>query len=356
MWKKVQFGNGAIKDISKSRLKLSTYMTAIFMSLQLLTLGSHGRIEKEMNRQRGDSKGLRASIELLLAKMSSVSRDGTREGSILTTYSNDDKELWRSFRRDLAKNGYKSGIIRGHKDLIMAYVKELEERKVLDELVGKSQASDDDEFGGEEDSTEEIKADGVSIQSSSDDEAKEVSTLDPEPSCLDEPEYPPSDKNAGTHETTAEQSEDDLEVPPGGSDRGDEIENSNTDINNAHPEAYDNPQYDGIGANTEASEVEPEPRTDHCLTEVHLDPSPQSTQSHAAQYSVFDFQSDDKINDRPLAVDSRSSISGQHQNRPQQIFLQEAGGRKVAVPFQTAATWKVGIYCRQSSEYFTPRC
>ncbi|KAL5323954.1 hypothetical protein ACEPPN_008496 [Leptodophora sp. 'Broadleaf-Isolate-01'] len=147
MWKKIQFGNGAAKDISRSRLKLSTYMNLISMSLQLLFLGSQGRVERDISRQRGDSEGLRVAVELLLAKMKSASNSGqaSREGSILSTSATeekDDKEFWNSFRRDLVRRGFKRDVIREHKTLILKYVKELEDRKVYDEIAGSSKMPD----------------------------------------------------------------------------------------------------------------------------------------------------------------------------------------------------------------------
>ncbi|KAG4435225.1 hypothetical protein IFR05_009301 [Cadophora sp. M221] len=147
IWKKVQFGNGAAKDISRSRFKLSTYMNLISMSLQLLFLGSQGRIERDISRQRGDSEGLRVAVELLVAKMKSASNSGqvSREGSILsssTTEEKDDREFWSGFRRDLVRRGFKKDVIRVHKTLILKYVKELEDHKVYNDIAGSSKRPD----------------------------------------------------------------------------------------------------------------------------------------------------------------------------------------------------------------------
>lgn len=68
LWQKVRFGNGSIKDIAQIRTKLTTYTTAISMSLQILSLGSQGRIERKLDRQSGEMQGLTERIDLLVAK------------------------------------------------------------------------------------------------------------------------------------------------------------------------------------------------------------------------------------------------------------------------------------------------
>ena len=45
---KVQFGNGEMKDIEKIRQELSTYTSAITLFLNLLTMGSQGKVEEHM--------------------------------------------------------------------------------------------------------------------------------------------------------------------------------------------------------------------------------------------------------------------------------------------------------------------
>ncbi|PVH83809.1 hypothetical protein DL98DRAFT_615139 [Cadophora sp. DSE1049] len=123
MWQRIQFGTAGVKDISESQLKLSTYTTAITLTLNLISMGSQGRVEKELSHQRGEAKGLRASINLLLAKQNVVSREGTRDGSF-RSISHDERKFWRGFRQELADEGFKSSVINSRKDLIIAYLKE----------------------------------------------------------------------------------------------------------------------------------------------------------------------------------------------------------------------------------------
>jgi len=52
---------------------------------------------------------------------------------VLTTYADDDRAVWKEFRRELVTDGFSSSTIRKYKGLIKAYIKELAERGLLDE-------------------------------------------------------------------------------------------------------------------------------------------------------------------------------------------------------------------------------
>jgi hypothetical protein len=136
LWQKVRFGNGAVKDVAEIRQKITMYTTAISMSLHLLSQGSQGKIERMIDRQGGEMRGIRESINLLLAKPST-----THEGSVFTDYSHDDIAWWRTFRHNLIKSGYKSKAIASHMGLIQAYVKELGDKGVFDDGINCSRLS-----------------------------------------------------------------------------------------------------------------------------------------------------------------------------------------------------------------------
>ena len=61
LWQKVRFGNGAVKDVAEIRQKITMYTTAISMSLHLLSQGSQGRVERMIDRQGGEMRGIRES-------------------------------------------------------------------------------------------------------------------------------------------------------------------------------------------------------------------------------------------------------------------------------------------------------
>lgn len=87
-----------------------------------------GRVEKQMDEAGGDLKELRPAVKGKTAYLTSTSR----EGSVLSTYLNDDKAVWREFRRGIVKDGLRSSSIK-YKAVITG-IKDLGSRGVLDEV------------------------------------------------------------------------------------------------------------------------------------------------------------------------------------------------------------------------------
>jgi hypothetical protein len=133
LWKKLRFGNGPVHEVAKIQAKITTYTAAISMSLHLLALGSQGRVERHLTGQAGDLRGIRESINLLVAKATAQSP----EGSVMTDYANDETTFWRNLRRELVNDGYPSKAIQGQEKLIRDYIRELGSRGVLDDHADK---------------------------------------------------------------------------------------------------------------------------------------------------------------------------------------------------------------------------
>jgi hypothetical protein len=127
---KVQFGNREMKDITKIRQELSTYTSAITLFLNLLTMGSQGKVEEHMEGHSEELRELRHSLNWITATLQA--NNGNREGSILTSYGEDGKAIWKEFRRELLKEGFSSEELRKHKAIIKDYVMELGSRGALD--------------------------------------------------------------------------------------------------------------------------------------------------------------------------------------------------------------------------------
>ncbi|KAK4690806.1 hypothetical protein P7C71_g6068, partial [Lecanoromycetidae sp. Uapishka_2] len=132
LWQKIRFGNGKVEDIRDQRGQLTYHTHALSLYLNIHTAGSVGRVERQMKESGGDLKELRLAVNDITAHL--LSADGNKgEGSILSTYSNDDKAVWKEFRRELVRDGFRSSVIRRHKDVIKAYIEEIGSRGLLDE-------------------------------------------------------------------------------------------------------------------------------------------------------------------------------------------------------------------------------
>jgi len=132
LWQKVKFGNGEMLDMGKIRSELATHTQALNMFLNLLSIGSQGKVEKYMDSHGEDLREIKDSLHWVTASMQASSHE---EKSILTTYAEDDKAIWKTFRRELIKEGFSCHLLDQHKKAIKKYVMELGERGALDEPV-----------------------------------------------------------------------------------------------------------------------------------------------------------------------------------------------------------------------------
>ena len=83
-----------------------------------------------MNDAGGDLKEIKEAVNGITAHL--IAKDRS-EGSVLTAYPDDDKAIWKEFRRELISDGFSSSVIGKHKHLIKAYIGELGARGLLDD-------------------------------------------------------------------------------------------------------------------------------------------------------------------------------------------------------------------------------
>lgn len=130
LWQRIRFGNGEMQDLEKIRSELATYTQAITMYLNLLAMGELGRIGQYMETNGDELREIKHSLHWMVASAQAESHD---EKSILTTYAEDDKAVWKEFGRELIKEGFSSETLGRYKSTIKDYVLELGERRALDE-------------------------------------------------------------------------------------------------------------------------------------------------------------------------------------------------------------------------------
>lgn len=104
------------------RDRLTYYTSALSLFVNMVSMGSIGRVEQQTESAGGDIRAIRVAINGIMAHLLSASN---REGSVPTTYADDDKAVWKEFRKELIEEGFSSSIMRKHKLLIKAYIKEL---------------------------------------------------------------------------------------------------------------------------------------------------------------------------------------------------------------------------------------
>ena len=150
LWQKIRFGNGEIANLQDLRSEMVTNTSALSLTLTMASLGSLGRIEKQM----GDFQEMKIAIHGTAARWMAKSND---EGSILTSYANDDKSVWKEFRRDLCRDGFSSSDLKRHRALIMAYIKELGDRGLFDDDHNGDRGMFNNDYSGGLKSVEELE-------------------------------------------------------------------------------------------------------------------------------------------------------------------------------------------------------
>jgi hypothetical protein len=114
LWSKVRFGNSEMLELNRYRVKISTYLGIIMLHLNV-SAGS-------------DMRKMKVSIDGIAARLASG-----HEGSILTSYGEDDKAAWKELRRELHREGFEDSFIRENRHSIMDYVRELGDKGAFDE-------------------------------------------------------------------------------------------------------------------------------------------------------------------------------------------------------------------------------
>ena len=82
-----------------------------------------------MDNHGEDLRDIKTNLHWVVASMQANSHE---EKSILTTYTEDDKAVWKEFRRELIKLGVSSRVLRKHEEAIRKYVFALGKKGALD--------------------------------------------------------------------------------------------------------------------------------------------------------------------------------------------------------------------------------
>ena len=121
-WDRLRLGN---KNLGDLRGKLTLHTSTLSTYLNTVGVSAIGRVEKRVD----ELPEMRMAINGLVAEI----RAGRREGSVMTTYTDDEKDVWRQFRRELIEAGFSSRSIHRFKSSLKDYLKQLNGQGLLDE-------------------------------------------------------------------------------------------------------------------------------------------------------------------------------------------------------------------------------
>ncbi|CZT45795.1 uncharacterized protein RSE6_06147 [Rhynchosporium secalis] len=155
LWQKFRFGT-EIEDLGKLRWKIITYTSTLAVLVDSINLKATervgdiaGRIENRMgdgftemmDRLEG-FEDMRKAVLFIATRARASQRHQAMESVLsLSTYADDDKEVWRQFRSQLVSLGFRSDSLDRHMEILKAYMMKLDGSGVLDEAVQQSGSS-----------------------------------------------------------------------------------------------------------------------------------------------------------------------------------------------------------------------
>lgn len=113
--------------LGEIRVKMISHKTSLTLFLDTIQLHQSGKMSEKLNCQKDQ-------LDVILDKVDNIAaRMGHGEGSIMTNYEDDDRQVWKQFRRELVAEGFSSDVLQQHKDVLRAYIREIDQKGLLDE-------------------------------------------------------------------------------------------------------------------------------------------------------------------------------------------------------------------------------
>ena len=120
-------GNGEVLTMRDVIEELSAHKAALSSNLRLLTPSSRGSVEWTLGKK---FPGMQQALHWRMGKISS-SHDGS---SLASSYSDDERIVWKTIQRGLVRDGYSRSDIKKHRKAIKEYIKNLGWSDSFDEV------------------------------------------------------------------------------------------------------------------------------------------------------------------------------------------------------------------------------
>ncbi|KFY15568.1 hypothetical protein V492_01909 [Pseudogymnoascus sp. VKM F-4246] len=134
LWNQIKFSSIEMDQLGTVRVKLINHKTNITALLDTIQLRESSRVATTLDNHGGQ-------LDVILDKVDNIAaRMGQRAASLMTTYEDDDKEVWKSFRRELVAEGFSSDVLTRHKDILRAYIREIDQNGLLEDVPVVSKA------------------------------------------------------------------------------------------------------------------------------------------------------------------------------------------------------------------------
>ena len=109
VWERVKFGSNEMDQLGGLRVKLISHKTSLSLFLDTIQLHQSGKVVESLDVQSGQLDVILDKVDKIATKMQQ------KGGSVLTNYDDDDREVWKQFRRELVAEGFSSDVLQQHK-------------------------------------------------------------------------------------------------------------------------------------------------------------------------------------------------------------------------------------------------
>ncbi len=99
------------------RVKLISHKTSLTLFLDTIQLRENGKMSQALDNHGDQLDVILDKVDGIAARMAPP----RREGSVLTIYDDDDREVWKQFRRELIAEGFSSDVLQQHKVSFLSF-------------------------------------------------------------------------------------------------------------------------------------------------------------------------------------------------------------------------------------------
>lgn len=109
-WERIRFGSNELDNLGSIRVKLLSHKTTLTLFLETIQLHQSGKVSQKLDNHAGQLDSILDKVDNIVARMGQKTG-----GSVMTSYDDDDKEVWKQFRRELVAEGFSSDVLQQHK-------------------------------------------------------------------------------------------------------------------------------------------------------------------------------------------------------------------------------------------------
>ncbi|KAF8866981.1 hypothetical protein BDZ45DRAFT_719969 [Acephala macrosclerotiorum] len=123
---------GNLDTLGLIRVKLLSHKSKLTKLLDNIQLEEN--VPEELDNQDGHLDTILDKVDSIAARIGSQNRKGAS-----VTHNGDDREVWKQFRRELIAEGFSLEVLDHHRDVLRAYIREIDQKGLLEECPPNSQ-------------------------------------------------------------------------------------------------------------------------------------------------------------------------------------------------------------------------